>query len=63
MSNLRPYWKKHPVQMRVFAAALLPLSPVVVPVLLLVAYHKEVGAEFCYVVRQLWRALRYGKHA
>lgn len=63
MSSVRPYWLKHPIQLRIVAASILIALPVALPIILAIAYRREIIAEISNQYRQTYRALIKGVDA
>lgn len=56
----RPYWRRHPVQARACACALLITLPVVLPIMALCVSWRMVVGEYRDQYRETWRILTKG---
>ena len=63
MSNVKQYWQRHPVQLRIVALLALIFVPIWFPIAALAVYWREVAREFKIQYRDLWRALIHGRDA
>lgn len=52
---MRPYWKRHPYQLRFFALMMLITLPISLTAFLLIAYHEEIAQEVKDNIIQIWR--------
>lgn len=57
MSNFKPYWERHPLQLRLFALAMLIASPIVLPIFMLWSYRDEIYSEVAMNYRYILRLL------
>jgi len=58
--SIRPYWKRHPLQARILALAMLLTCPVSVPIFLVIGYWQEIKEGFCDNVATLWNIVMRG---
>lgn len=57
MSNFKPYWARHPLQLRLFALVMLVTSPITLPAFLLWSYREEIYSEVAMNYRYILRVL------
>lgn len=63
MNHVRPYWNRHPLQLRIVAFIALLFVPVWLPVTALLVYWQEVAQEVKAQYRVCWRAVIHGRDA
>lgn len=56
--NYRPYWKRHPIQMRATAILMLIAAPILVPLVLLAAHWETIWREVAGTVKEIWNVVR-----
>lgn len=59
MSTFRPYWMRHPHQLRAFSFVMMFAAPIMVPVLALWAARWDLLECFTGVYRDLWQGLTH----
>lgn len=52
---MRPYWKRHPGQVRIIALLLMITAPISLTAILLFAYRDEIYTAVAENLAQLWR--------
>lgn len=52
---MRPYWKRHPYQLRFFALMMILTLPISLTAFLLIAWYEEIWDEVRDNIRQIWR--------
>lgn len=52
---MRPYWKRHPYQLRFFELMMLITLPISLTAFLLISYHEEIAQEVKDNIIQIWR--------
>lgn len=52
---MRPYWKRHPYQLRLFELMMLLTLPISLTAFLLIAWYEEILDEVRDKIRQIWR--------
>lgn len=57
MSNFKPYWTRHPLQLRLFSLVMLLTSPMTLPIFLLWSYREEIYSELAMNYRYILRVL------
>jgi hypothetical protein len=63
MSAVRPYWLRHPIQLRIVAAVVLVALPVMLPIIAAITYRREIAAEVAAQYRLTFHALIKGTNA
>lgn len=57
MSNFKPYWTRHPVQLRIFALLFLLTFPITLTPILIFAYWDEIYGAFKMNIRLTWKVI------